>query len=82
MSAWGEVEVLKWGHGLGAGVAAPRHATQYEAHQKPDTSSDPQTALSGALMHPKGKIGEEADRLHLRKSAGGLQAFINGFLGR
>jgi len=33
-------------------------------------------------MHPKGKIGEEADRLHLRKSAGGLQAFINGFLGR
>lgn len=75
MSAEGEVEVLKWGHGLGAVVAVPRHATLYEVYKEPESTT---------LMHPNGETGEAAaqQRLQPGKSASGLQAFINGFLGR
>jgi hypothetical protein len=77
MSAEGEVEVLQWGHGLGAVVAVPRHATRYEMYKKP-------VADSTSLIHPKGQTGEAAaeQRVQPSKAGGGLRGFINGFLGR
>lgn len=72
MSAEGEVEVLKWGHGLGAMVTKQRSRTDYGEVVQP-SRQDSQGARLGAVAEQQVQAEQQEHT---------LWTFLSGFLGR